>query len=267
MVLYIRGLDQCFQELEGNRHVKHYYTDIVVDNIMEKVITARHPNTDTFSFTDSPKSSWVEIKIQVPQTYHVQLVFTHFQIPYSLGCRAGAITLYSEQICGTLSPWAIYSSGNQVQFKYRYGTHLTPKYDISYKLSLFYQPFSVKGHIDDTQPIADALYTNPSIYYNGIFKLDTLAEYKALFVLLQLHTLPGYVITILEHNFPCDYFDGPNVNFPKLSVTGNDYVTSTGHIIMIVYQRGINNINVINKDMKFSSSFRSIYEVHNIAEL
>lgn len=195
--------------------------------------------------------------------------WTSYDLPNAIGdCLYNEFrekgTIYGKY-CGNLKPWTFHSAGHYVNIIYRYWDykHLSTSYG---KIQLFYQPFSTRNAVvggrENNINIVNAMYTRPS---SSIHKSVVFDRMVNLYNILHLHTLPGYILKVLESCDFCDYFDGPTSQFPKVS--GSETVISSGHMmVVIVHKLKLESQREINPQIEYSSVFNENYTIIDVGK-
>lgn len=164
--IYARNLIDCFDEQYKSRYQIYYglkvssMSKLLVDNIMKRVIHFCHPNMLTlfhryeYERRGIPRS----LTIILPAPYHVQLIINYFKILYSMSCVQDWMRVFEKfhnwqiiseksfKYCGTRRPWSVHSKSRTMIIYYKFDTKY---HNVNRKISLFYQPFSVRGDNPD----------------------------------------------------------------------------------------------------------------------
>lgn len=99
------------------------------------------------------------------------------------------------------------------------------------KIKLFYQPFSA---VEDVN-IVSAWHTTPDAY-NGMFTVNIFTQHTTVFQVFHINTLPGFIIQIPAYvEQKHQYFDGPNTLYPKMYFSQTALLSSTGHMMTILF--------------------------------
>lgn len=200
----------------------------------------------------------VKLKIKLKKLYRIQLHVKHFNLHYihqcpvswmayqdsdnvtiqsrKQGCyKEDCLDSYFEKhgtiygrYCGALKSWKFHSAGNYLNIMLKISKHHPLK---RYIVKMFYQAFSIKETFI-RKNIVSGLYTLPGIYH-GVHQLDVFSQYDTLFYIFHLQTFPGFLFTTDSQLTSCEYFNGPDGQFTKLSMSSNGYLFSSGHIVYI----------------------------------